>query len=83
MRDDLHKVFGDDFFCIVATIVGYMMHLQNLWHIYIDVDACYNWPVDSFVFMQFSAFTVVFSDHFGLSVEIVEKADIKCITLMV
>ena len=51
MRDDLHKVFGDDF-CIVAIIVGYMMHLQNLWHIYIDVDACYHWPVDSFVFMQ-------------------------------
>ena len=29
---------------------------------------------------NFSEFTVVFSDHFGLSVEIiVEKADIKCI----
>ena len=54
MRDNLHKEFGDDF-CIVtvATIVGYVMHLQNLWHIYIDVDACYNWPVDSYVFMQF------------------------------
>ncbi len=32
---------------------------------------------------NFSEFTVVFSDHFGLSVEIVEKVDIKCITLMV
>ena len=31
---------------------------------------------------NFSEFTVVFSDHFGLSVKIVEKADIKCITLM-
>ena len=28
---------------------------------------------------NFNEFTVVFSDHFGLSVEIVEKADTKCI----
>ena len=28
---------------------------------------------------NFSEFTVVFSDHIGLSVEIVETADIKCI----
>ena len=28
---------------------------------------------------NFSEFAMVFSDHFGLSVEIVEKADIKCI----
>ena len=28
---------------------------------------------------NFNEFEMVFSDHFGLSVEIVEKADIKCI----
>ena len=47
------KIYGDDS-CMVATSqVMATWYLQNLGHIYIDVDACYNWLVDSFVFMQF------------------------------
>ncbi len=45
------RFYGDDS-CMIATVDGYMVYLQNLWHFFIAGYACYNWPVGRHVFVQ-------------------------------